>query len=88
MIYLAHALPFACKSNVALGYIFDPSKYQSFHQKWPLNGWHDDIIQPAQDAVLEYYKVGVYGTLFCAKLIQRNSILSAMQRAVMLITIC
>jgi len=29
----------------------------SFHERWPLDGWNDDVIQPARDAVLNYYKV-------------------------------
>jgi len=31
----------------------------SFHAKWCLDGWNDDVIQPARDAVLNYYKVRV-----------------------------
>jgi len=27
------------------------------HEWWRLDGWNDDIIQPARDAVLNYYKV-------------------------------
>ena len=29
----------------------------NFHGYWTLDGWNDDIIQPARDAVLEYYEV-------------------------------
>jgi len=29
----------------------------NFHAKWTLDGWNDHIIQPARDAVLDYYKV-------------------------------
>jgi len=53
MIYIAHVLPRAGISPflrllISLG---------NYHFKWPLNGWNDEIIQPARDAVLEYYKV-------------------------------
>jgi len=53
MIYIAHVLPRAGRSPflelcIKLGY---------HHLNWPLNGWNDEIIQPARDAVLEYYKV-------------------------------
>ena len=30
---------------------------QSFHADFTLDGWNDHIIQPARDAVLNYYKV-------------------------------
>jgi len=29
----------------------------NFHKIWTLDGWNDHIIQPARDAVLDYYKV-------------------------------
>jgi len=46
-------------------YIFLPSDHFSrtwgnpwnFHAQWTLDGWNDHIIQPALDAVLDYYKV-------------------------------
>jgi len=32
-------------------------KLRNFHAEWTLGGWNDHIIQPAQDAVIDYYKV-------------------------------
>jgi len=32
-------------------------KLRNFHAEWTLDGWNDHIIQPAQDAVIDYYKV-------------------------------
>jgi len=55
---VTHVLPLACDSKEVREYIFRPHIDWSFHRNWPLNGWNDDIIQPARDAVLEYYKVG------------------------------
>ena len=81
MVYVAHVLPLACDSKAVRKSIFIPRSSWNFHGKWPLNGWNDDIIQPARDAVLEYYKVCSIGTLLiCTLLIQVkwNSILSAM----------
>ena len=44
-------------------YIFLPSdpwgNPWNFHADWTLDGWNDHIIQPARDAVLDYYKVSV-----------------------------
>jgi len=60
MVYIAHLLPLACNSGDILEMIFDPlhdERNYNFHQWWLLNGWNDDIIQPARNAVLEYYKV-------------------------------
>ena len=84
--YVAHVLPLACGSKYVREKIFDlhifPEK--NFHGKWHLNGWNDNIIGPARDAVLEYYKVRAYATLkdraslIC---VQRNSILRDMQIA-------
>ena len=61
MAYVAHVLPLACGSKEIEGEIFHPT--WNFHRKWPLNGWNNDILQPARDAVLEYYQVHVYTTL-------------------------
>jgi len=56
--YLAHVLPLACSSKRYLRGILRGSTYENgFHGKWHLNGWNDDIIGPARDAVLEYHKV-------------------------------
>jgi len=64
LLYIAHVLPLACKSDKIIGYIFhtedctlhwhDP---KNFHTNFTLNGWNDHVIQPARDAVLDYYKV-------------------------------
>jgi len=61
---LAHALPLACQSEriitiIALDYHWDLGCADSFHERCPLDGWNDDIIQPARDAVLHYYKARV-----------------------------
>lgn len=50
---ITHALPLSCKDKTILRLI--PDKY--FHQEWTLDGWNEDIIQPARDAVLNYYTV-------------------------------
>jgi len=64
LLCIAHLLPLARKSDAIMGYIFhteDRSRRQhgprNFHTKFTLNGWNDHIIQPARDAVLDYYKV-------------------------------
>ena len=64
LLCIAHALPLACKSaRIMKKILFDRQwdfKYAcSFHERWPLDGWNDDVIQPARDAVLHYYKVRV-----------------------------
>ena len=63
MIYIAHVLPFACKSEDVRELTVTPPfkwRYRNFHQKWPLNGWNDDIIKPARDTVVAYWKVCPY----------------------------
>jgi len=60
MVYIAHVLPLTCDSKEIREFIFISRYRRNFHGKWPLNGWNDDIIQPARDAVLEYYKVRVH----------------------------
>jgi len=64
LLYIAHLLPLACKSDKIMGYIFHTEDYsrrrhgpKNFHANSTLNGWNDHIIQPARDAVLDYYKV-------------------------------
>ena len=59
LLCIAHALPLACMSKGMLKFIYDKSfeHIPNFHEKWTLDGWNDDIIQPARDAVLSYYKV-------------------------------
>ena len=64
LLYIAHALPLACKYEKIMQSIFPDHhlglRYMhSFHERWPLDGWNDDVIQPARDAVLNYYKVRV-----------------------------
>ena len=63
-LYIAHLLPLAYKSEKIMGYIFNMEGHnrrwhgrQNFHANFTLNGWNDRIIQPARDAVLDYYKV-------------------------------
>jgi len=43
--------------SIVFGYHWDLGCAYSFHERWPLDGWNDDSIQPARDAVLNYYKV-------------------------------
>jgi len=64
LLYIAHLLPLACKSDAIMGNIFrkeDPSSPwygpRNFHANFTLDRWNDYIIQPARDAVLDYYKV-------------------------------
>ena len=64
LLYTAHLLPLACKSDAIVGYISHTKDCGShwyaprnFHADFKLNGWNDHIIQPARDAVLDYYKV-------------------------------
>ena len=90
LLYIAHLLPLVCKSEEILEYIFLPEdrtegwKYPpNFHANFPLNGWNDHIIQPARDAVLDYYKVRtLYPTYAVLVLIpnQPNIIYSLNQR--------
>jgi len=59
---MTHVLPLACKSDDIMKWVFCPeacARYQrsNFHAVWTLDGWNDHIIQPALDAVLDYYKV-------------------------------
>ena len=55
---------------------------RNFLAKWTLDGWNDGIIQPARDAVLNYYKVGarLSPPSACAKPIQPNFIYFLIQR--------
>ena len=64
LLYIAHLLPLACKSDEIMVYIFHTENRgrsqhgpRNFHTKFTLSGWNDHIIQPARDAVLDYYKV-------------------------------
>ena len=54
---IAHVFPLAYKSENVLICIPGETSKKNFHAKWALDGWNDDIIQPARDAVLNYYKV-------------------------------
>ena len=90
LLYIAHLLPLACKSEEILEYIFLPEDLtrgwedpRNFHADFTLNGWNDHIIQPARDAVLDYYKVRtLYPTYAVLVLIpnQPNIIYSLNQR--------
>jgi len=90
LIYIAHLLPLACKSDEIMGYIFHTKRHGSrwhgpmnFHANFTLNGWNNHIIQPARDAVLDYYKVRtLYPTYAVLALIpiQSNFIYSLNQR--------
>ena len=64
LLYIAHLLTVACNSEEILEYIFLPEDRTegwkdpvNFHANFTLNGWNDHIVQPARDAVLDYYKV-------------------------------
>jgi len=62
LLWIAHALPLACESEKVLNQISPLASwisYKDFHERCKLDGWNDHIIQPARDAVLEYYKVSV-----------------------------
>jgi len=64
LLCVTHVLPLACKSEEIMRYIFRPEDCTqlwppplNFHAIFTLDGWNDHIIQPARDAVLDYYKV-------------------------------
>jgi len=64
LLYIAHVLPLACKSDAIVGSFFPTEdrgnrwySARNFHADFTLNGWNNHIIQPARDAVLDYYKV-------------------------------
>ena len=64
LLYIAHLLPLAWISEDILKDILLPEDRTegwkgpvNFHATFTLNGWNDHIIQPARDAVLDYYKV-------------------------------
>ena len=62
LVYLPHVLPRACKNKRIMEYIFESEasngrRTKNFHADITLDGWNDPIIQPALDAVLDYYKV-------------------------------
>jgi len=74
LLCIAHALPLACESERIMNYIFlvhisGEKPILNFHGTWTLDGWNDGIIQPARDAVLNYYKVraGLSSPSACAK---------------------
>jgi len=84
LLYIAHLLPLAWMSEDILYFIFSPECTEdwrpprNFHAEYTLNGWNDHIIQPARDAVLDYYKVHTrpisLHTVLALKLIQPNFI--------------
>jgi len=63
LLYIAHLLPLACMSEHILESIFSPEytesgrRLRNFHVDFTLDEWNYDIIQPARDTVLDYYKV-------------------------------
>ena len=69
LLCIAHALPLACESENIMDYILGEKPMRNFHGTWTLDGWNDEIIQPARDAVLNYYKVraGLSPPSACAK---------------------
>lgn len=74
LLCLAHVLPLSCESKNIMRNIFLPLDRMgpwdwpnNFHRRWTLDGWNDNIIQPARDAVLDYYKVRTPGRV-CAVL--------------------
>jgi len=87
LLCIAHVLPLACKSERIMGRIFieytGPWGYsKNFHAEWRLGGWNDGIIQPARDAVLNYYKVRApvsHLIVLALKAIEPNSIYSLNQ---------
>jgi len=90
MLYIAHVLPLACKSEELLGYIFFPEDHterrarpRNFHANFTLDGWNDHIIKPARDAVLDYYKVCTPCLIFAVlalTALQSNTVFSLNQR--------
>jgi len=86
LLCIAHALPLACKSekiirSIVLDHHWDLGCAYSFHGRWPLDGWNDDVIQPARDAVLNYYKVRA--RIFVLALNPFNQILSILRTSAM-----
>jgi len=64
LLCIAHVLPLACESETIMRRIFFAEdrtqsweRSQNFHAECTLDGWNDNIIQPARDAVFNYYKV-------------------------------
>jgi len=57
LLFVARVLPLACRSEKIISRILFDRRYRNFHEVWTLDGWNDGIIQPARDAVLDYYKV-------------------------------
>jgi len=50
---ITHLLPLSSKDRIILQLISD----KGVHRAWKLDGWNDHIIQPARDAVFNYYQV-------------------------------
>jgi len=58
LLCIAHVLPLAQRCwRLVLEISGISRNTEPFHAKWTLDGWNDHIIQPARDAVLEYYWV-------------------------------
>jgi len=81
LLYIAHVLPQACKSEDILEGIFlmedgteSWSQTRNFHANFSLNGWKDHIIQPARDAVLDYYKVRTHHLIYKVLALRPNQL--------------
>jgi len=94
LLYITHVLRHACKSAKIMRHIFHTEdrnrrwyNQKNFHANFTLDGWNDRIIQPARDAVLDYYKVHTrpisLHTVLTLKLNQPDFIcFSALRRAI------
>lgn len=57
---ITHVLPLARKSDIILGrirFLEDRVRSGNFHKVYKTGGWDDHNIQPAREAILDYYKV-------------------------------
>ena len=79
LLCIAHVLPLVCESKIIMERIWIRGR-SNFHRNWTLDGWNDGIIQPARDAVLNYYKVRAGISPTRLKPIQPNFIYSLNQR--------
>ena len=55
----------------------------NFHAGWTLDGWNDNIIQPALDAVLDYYKVCTSNISYLT-----SSLLNSFNQTVIILALC
>ena len=70
LLYIAHVLPLASSDyDILITILYGGFKIgydMNFHQQFQLlNGWNDDIVRPARDAVFEYYKVRTLHYYLC-----------------------